>query len=213
MKERPKGTAYIHEVEGNKVIVVVIPTADFNGKYARECRENIFKGLHLIFVESAGIPDPYFNYAHNCNIGISKAMEYNPKWVILSNDDMKKIDDVEVLVRSLKSLEGAVDIVFTKQETRTVINGTTQDVVRENLIGRFLFKFLKYFSIFINLSHLNLRNRIIASEKFNVRYHIQPRMKPIYYNLFFRKVLSFRSYIRLCDIQRQFLQTKEVTSK
>ncbi len=210
MKERPKGAAYIHEVEGNKDIVVVIPTADFNGKYARECRENIFKGLHLIFVESAEIPDPYFNYAHNCNIGICKAMEYNPKWVILSNDDMKKIDDVEVLVRSLKSLEGAVDIVFTKQETRTVINGTTQDVVRENLIGRFLFKFFKYFSLFISLSHLNLRNRIIASEKFNVRYHIQPKMKPIYYNLFFRKVLSFRSISDFAIFSGNFCKQKRL---
>ena len=40
MKERPKGVAFIHEVEGDKEIIVVITTADFNGKYARECREN-----------------------------------------------------------------------------------------------------------------------------------------------------------------------------
>ena len=45
MRERPKGVANIREVEGGKEIIVVIPTADFNGKYARECRENIFKGL------------------------------------------------------------------------------------------------------------------------------------------------------------------------
>ena len=35
MKERPKGIANIHEVEGNKDIIVVIPTADYNGKYAK----------------------------------------------------------------------------------------------------------------------------------------------------------------------------------
>src|SRR5579875_2537075 len=52
MKARPKGVATIHEVEGDKDIIVVIPTADFNGKYAKECRENIFKGLHIVFVES-----------------------------------------------------------------------------------------------------------------------------------------------------------------
>ena len=94
MKERPKGAAYIHEIEGDKDIIVVIPTADFNGKYARECRENIFKGLHIVFVESGGRGDFYFNYAHNCNVGIKKAMEYKPKWVVVSNDDMEMIDSI-----------------------------------------------------------------------------------------------------------------------
>ena len=89
MKERPKGVATIHEVEGDKDIIVVIPTSDFNGKFATECKEKIFKGLHMIFVQSAKAPDLYFNYAHNCNVGIRKAMEYGPKWVIVSNDDMK----------------------------------------------------------------------------------------------------------------------------
>ena len=97
MKERPKGASYIHEVEGDRDIIVVIPTADFNGKYARTCREEIFKGLHMVFVESGGNPDPYFNYAHNCNVGIKRAMEYNPKWVVVSNDDMRKVESPEKL--------------------------------------------------------------------------------------------------------------------
>lgn len=71
MKERPKGIVYIHEVEGNKDIIVVIPTADYNNKYAKACRDEIFKGLHIIFVES-GKNNFYFNYAYNCNTGIKK---------------------------------------------------------------------------------------------------------------------------------------------
>ena len=115
MEERPRGVANIHEVDGGKEIIVVIPTADFNGKYARECRENIFKGLHIVFVESGEVPDPYFNYAHNCNVGIRKAMEYNPKWVIVSNDDMYKIDNISVLIHELSNLnEKSVISVFTK---------------------------------------------------------------------------------------------------
>ena len=105
MRERPKGIANIHEVEGDKDIIVVIPTADFNGKYARECRENIFKGLHMVFVESGEVPDCYFNYAHNCNVGIRIAMVYNPKWVVVSNDDMHKIDDISILNNELKKLD------------------------------------------------------------------------------------------------------------
>ena len=124
MKERPKGATYIHEAEGNKDIVVVIPTADFNGKYARECRENIFKGLHIIFVESGEIPDPYFNYAHNCNVGIKKALEYKPKWIVLSNDDMYKIDGTDSLISTLNEISPEdIDCVFTDQGRYHSTNG------------------------------------------------------------------------------------------
>jgi len=112
MKERPKGVSYIHEVEGDKDIIVVIPTADFNGKYAREFRDNIFKGLHMVFVESGGRGDFYFNIAHNINVGIKKAMEYNPKWVVVSNDDMYKIDNIEQLRISLSAVPENVDVVY-----------------------------------------------------------------------------------------------------
>lgn len=116
MRERPKGRAHIYEVEGNRDVIVVIPTANFNGKYARECRENIFTGLHIIFVESGGIGDLYFNYAHNCNVGIKKAMEYNPKWIILSNDDMYKIDPLMVLLNEIDKLDpDKLDVLFAKQ--------------------------------------------------------------------------------------------------
>ena len=105
MKERPKGVANIYEVDGDKDIIVVIPTADFNGKYAKECRENIFRGLHIIFVESGEIPDPYFNYSHNCNVGIRKAMEYNPKWIVVSNDDVV-VEEISNLILLLRTLKG-----------------------------------------------------------------------------------------------------------
>ncbi|MEM0134584.1 MAG: hypothetical protein QXU18_05065 [Thermoplasmatales archaeon] len=115
MKERPKGVHIICEVEGDKDIIVVIPTGDYNGKFARECRDNIFKGLHMIFVESGGRDDFYFKYAHNCNVGIKKAMEYNPKWVVVSNDDMKKIDNPEGLRKQLLKIdEHRIYTVFTK---------------------------------------------------------------------------------------------------
>ena len=113
MKERPNGAAYLHEVDGDKEIIVVIPTADYEGEYAKRCREEVFKGLHIVFVESGNAPDPYFNYARNLNIGITKALEYNPKWIIYSNDDVYKIDDIFKLRNELKLLNNTVDIAFT----------------------------------------------------------------------------------------------------
>ena len=116
MRERPKGVANVHEVEGDKDIIVVIPTADLNGKYAKECRDNIFKGLHIIFVESGEVPDPYFNYAHNVNIGVRNAMAYIPKWIVISNDDMRKIDDPRILKNGLMKFNpNEVDVLFTKE--------------------------------------------------------------------------------------------------
>ncbi len=105
MKERPKGANYIREEEGNKEVIVVIPTSDFDGLHARDCRYNIYKGLHMIFVESGEIPDLYFNYAHNCNIGIRKAAEYKPKWIVVSNDDKIKFMEPTVLLQELSNLD------------------------------------------------------------------------------------------------------------
>ena len=50
MKKKPKGVLIVDEVEGDKEIIVIIPTADFDVKYAIECRDNIFKGLYIAFV-------------------------------------------------------------------------------------------------------------------------------------------------------------------
>ena len=139
MKERPKGTANIHEVEGDKEIIVVIPTADFNGKYAMECRENIFRGLHMVFVESGGKEDFYFNYAHNCNVGIKKAMEYDPKWIVVSNDDMRMIDPPSVLrTEIMRHSENSEYVLFCSIES-------------------------SYHSKFVYLSPRTLRRQIILS--------------------------------------------------
>lgn len=137
MRERPKGAHTIREVEGDKDIIVVIPTADFNGKFAKECRENIFKGLHTVFVES-GVDNYYFNYAHNCNVGINKAMEYNPKWVVVSNDDMKKIDEVEVLKRELDKLDNE-KVNFVVCEPSYGYHSTPVKILYLNKLGLFLY--------------------------------------------------------------------------
>ena len=145
MEERPKGVANIHEVNGDKDIVVVMPTADFNGKYAKECRDNIFKGFHIIFVESGEIPDPYFNYAHNCNVGIKKAMEYNPRWLVISNEDMKRIDEPQKLKNSLVKFDpDEVDVLFTKESPDRYHSQPTY-LGKPNSMGKVLHRLLSIF--------------------------------------------------------------------
>ena len=148
MKERPKGVANIHEVDGEKEIIVVIPTADFNGKYAKECRENIFKGLHIIFVESGGRGDFYFNIAHNVNIGVKKALEYNPKWIVSSNDDIYRIDPAEILVRNLRKLDNSKIDLPLIQDGKGRLNVNYRGKL--NLIGILLLSVLDH----LNDEHL-----------------------------------------------------------
>ena len=115
MKSRPKGRPFLREVEGLKEIIVIIPTSDIKGKYATSCRKEIFSKLHIIFVVSGGVPDPYYNFAHYVNAGIKKALEYSPKWIIISNDDVYKIDNISTLIHELQNLDNdRYDAVFIK---------------------------------------------------------------------------------------------------
>ena len=136
MKRRPEGNCSIIEVGGNKDVIVVIPTMDADSKLARNCKENIFKGLHIIFVES-GYDNLYFNYAHNCNIGIRRAMEYNPKWVVISNDDMYQIDKVEILLNKLSLLDNnQIFMVLTKEPG--LLHSLTEHLGESTPMRRFL---------------------------------------------------------------------------
>ena len=173
MRERPKGVANVHEVEGDKDIIVVIPTADFNGKYAKGCRDNIFKGLHIVFVESGGRGDFYFNFAHNVNIGIKKAMEYNPKWVVVSNDDMVKIDDVDALKKELTKINyNEVSAVFT---TPSIYHSVPVKLAEPRL------SFITY----MRVRNRQNRKRVNLWKKFNVRLFL-PRVGLIW-SILYRK--------------------------
>jgi hypothetical protein len=161
MKERPKGVANFHEVDGDKDIIVVITTWDFNGKYAKECRENIFKGLHMVFVESGGRWDFYFNIAHNINVGIRKAMEYNPKWIVFSGDDMVKIDPAKVLKEKLMKLDATrYDVVFTNPSE---YHSSLEKISAPNQLHTF------YYSI----TNRNYGRVLLKMyKKFKIKYHL-----------------------------------------
>jgi len=176
MKERPKGSCEIKEVEGEKDVVVVIPTADFEGKYAKRCREEIFKGLHIIFVVS-GIGNNYFNIAHNSNIGIKKAMEYNPRWIVLSNDDMYKVDDSYILSKSLHELDPhSLDLVLANY-------GNYHSIVTH------LERNTLFYSVIVHLlKERNARDVKRLWDKFEVRIHKNYSFKPKYLKI--KKILS-----------------------
>ena len=172
MKERPKGVANIYEVEGDKEIIVVIPTADVNGKYAKECKDNIFKGLHIIFVESGEVPDAYFNFAYNVNVGIKKALEYHPDWIVYSNDDMKKEVSSSTLIAELRNLNNsdkkAIFVKNSKISPRWYVSKRT-------IISKFLDTWKKYKKDF------NYSNGLMIFKKFEVRYYFVWGIESLFY--------------------------------
>ena len=120
--ERPKGNCKFVEYDGDKEIIVIIPTIDHNSKMAQSCSTKTFHGLHIIFVES-GRNNFYFNYAHNINEGVKLAMRYKPKWIIISNDDVEMIDEPIYVKNQLKNIESdKIDAVFPKEDGITVSN-------------------------------------------------------------------------------------------
>jgi hypothetical protein len=178
MRERPKGSSYIHEVSGDKDIIVVIPTADFNGKYAKECRENIFRGLHIVFVES-GRDNFYFNYAHNCNVGIKKAMEYNPKWIVVSNDDVVKRDSIEKLRDGLKNIDETEKLfVFISESSyHSTFVLLSKPTLRRKIVlsiagkwNRALLRVEKRFEIKVTFGGVHSISRFIYSNKKKIRF-------------------------------------------
>lgn len=114
MKNRPKqaGNLYINDY-GTKC-VVVIPTKDIRSKYALNCKYEIFKGISQIFIESKKPFDPFFNFSKNVNDGVKRALNLNANWIIISNDDMYKIDPPERLISKLSFIDSnKYDALFT----------------------------------------------------------------------------------------------------
>lgn len=104
-KQRPASEPRLREVDGEKDLIIVIPTANYDGEMAERCREEVFTGQHIIFVESGGFPDPFFNFSRFLNAGFSRALDFDPNWVAYSGDDVFKIDDISKLKGGLSALD------------------------------------------------------------------------------------------------------------
>jgi hypothetical protein len=146
-------------------VIVVIPTTNVNGKFAVNCREDIFKGMHIIFVES-GEGNFYFNYAHNCNEGLRRAIEYEPRWIVLSNDDMFKIDPPEFLINELKRIDDSFKIIFTGVSEYHSFNAC---IVKDDFLTRNL-KFIIDFSIWFLRHNMRKLKLILTLKLISLRY-------------------------------------------
>ncbi len=164
----------------------------------------------MIFVESGGRGDFYFNYAHNCNVGIKKAMEYNPKWIVLSNDDMQKMDEVEVLRKELLKLnEKEIDAVFTSTSP-TKYHSKPSYIGRPNLLGKIYFYFGNLISrmpydFWVYLYH---RRGNELFKKFAIEYILLP--KHWISKIFFTKLYPFYITMSFSIFSYRFVMSKNM---
>ena len=154
-----------YELKGNRDIVVIIPTADHNGKLAKHAID-LFKGLQIILIESNG---PFFNYARSCNYGFKRALRYKPRWIILSSDDVESPDNTEKLITQLNNIsEKKADFLINP----TTFTGKSFVYKIENILKyRYLFyiltKFHKetYRSFYRQYKRFGIKYKIAGSGK------------------------------------------------
>ena len=115
MKNRPPAPIKVIEIECENTfpgIVVIVPTANVESTMARYCRDVVFKGFRLVFVESSG---QYFNGSRSAISGLKYIVRYNPKWIIISSDDVISADAPAVLAEELSRKDHTrFDTVFTR---------------------------------------------------------------------------------------------------
>lgn len=142
LRERPKGRSKVIDIEGDNEVIVVIPTASVDNEHSQRCKNEIFKGMRIIFVESGNFGDPYFSFSHNCNVGISKALEYKPKYIIWTNDDMLKLDSAAKLRDEIDRVLDKKPIAIFARKNYQV--STPVKIVKFNFLGKILLKSIKY---------------------------------------------------------------------
>lgn len=112
MRKRPNGQRDIYLEEGSTDCVVVIPTIDHHKVVSTDGDEYVFRGMQTVFVESG--ESKYFNYARAVNFGILEALKFDPKWIIVSNDDIIGAEPITILLSELEKLDPHdVKTVFT----------------------------------------------------------------------------------------------------
>jgi len=79
-------------IEGDSRLVVVVPTPDANRQLTREFFESVTRTAEskptIVAVESSG---PEFHFSKSMNAGIRTALSFGPRYIALSNDDVRPL--------------------------------------------------------------------------------------------------------------------------
>lgn len=148
-RSRPSAEINIVEKEGDSEVIFIVPTPDIKDKLTINLLESI-KDSHTILVESKG---KYFNYARSVNKGVTIALKYNPRWIIISNNDIIIRDDMKKLYLKLLNIDN--------KKVNSVIGAG----------GPHAFKLCK-FTFLSNLLFLSkYKQKFTILKKFNIKFY------------------------------------------
>ena len=153
---------YKYNFEHEKVIIIIIPTSDILNDRIKKII-SFFKHIPIIIVESSG---PFFNFSKSMNRGIEIALEDEPEWILLLNDDiiplgrrgdidsiLRNSDEYDVSVPYLEMVDGSISnsgICLRRQTSVTKllyqsIGKTTIEMLPNHLKGQVIAQSLDIF--------------------------------------------------------------------
>lgn len=151
--------------------VVVVPTADSLGLYSKKI-ERYFERFRILFVESSG---QFFNYATSVNHGVKFAIESNPEWILVSNDDMIPSDPISAFIRELELNRHADALMVSSPPgTGRLYHSYDLDVLPVHTRFEVLMSFLS------SISHRESPPLSFVIPKILARFGVQNRIRAAY---------------------------------
>lgn len=172
MQSRPSADIKVHELNGNHEIIFVIPTPDIYNKETYDIISQLGNYYHVVLVESKG---KYFNYAKSVNKGVLEALKYNPKWIIISNNDITFKEPIKVLAERLLSIDD------TRVDAVIGIGGS-------KMYNLCRFNFLSNFAIFYG----SYKEKIRIIRKYNIKFYYFPDIS-FKLNLICKSIVSLKN--------------------
>ena len=134
----PKGPVHLHQfnVADSVNVICVVPTPDVKD----ENTVKFIKGMSpisIVAVESSG---PFFNFAHSMNIGIEEALKKQPKWIILSNNDISPATSTSNLIRVLET-DSDNDILIPRiSYLEDIPRHSFVEIYKQSLMARLIYE-------------------------------------------------------------------------
>jgi GT2 family glycosyltransferase len=81
-------------IDGNHDFIIIVPTKNIKSKLAEDFITKIksisYFNPMIIMIESSGNE---FHFSKNMNLGIKHALKYSPRYIALSNDDVRPLEE------------------------------------------------------------------------------------------------------------------------
>ena len=144
---------------GYPKLVVVIPTPDVHDRITERTIAH-FGNTCIILVESSG---NNFNFAKSMNIGIQRALQLDPKWILLCNNDVYPVDNIEKLEFSLKKSQPIASVPILNEPN--IIRPIVTNWFEPSYIEQQLMKIISYPTELLGLSGSLISNLVASRYK------------------------------------------------